>query len=387
MRRALVASAITAAAGWLGVGICFLVDPRRTLFAYLASFGFWFSTAVGALVLVMTGHAIRARWFVALRRLSEVPMATLPVFLLLVLPLLLGASTLYPWAGSLDMFSPEERHLLAEKGAWFSLPFFAGRCLVYLLGFATLAAILTRGSVAQDHAARPEDSVAIGRRLQILSAGGLPAVALLLTFASFDLFMSLEPTWLSTMYGVYVFAGGFLAAQALAAILATAFRHQLLPEVSASHFHALGKLLFSFVIFWAYIAFVQFLIIWIADLPREVRFYLHRTEGSWAAVTWLLVLAHFVVPFALLLSRELKRRPALLAWVAILLILAHRLDFEWLVLPVHDRSGYSPHLADLAAFLAQGGVLVLAGLLAFRGRPAVAVGDPELARSLEYRTR
>ena len=387
MRRALLVSAIAAAAGWPGLLAGFVLDPRRTLFAYLAAFGFYFSTAVGALVLVMTARALRARWFVVLRRLAEAPAATLPLFPLLAVPLLAGAGTLYPWAGPLDAFPAEERHLLAAKAAWLSVPFFAGRCFVYLLVVAALGALLGRGSLAQDHAGSPEAAAAVGRRLQALSAGGLPVVALALTFASFDLFMSLEPTWLSTVYGVYVFAGGFLAALALVAVLAALLRRRLPDEVAASHRHALGKLLLSFVIFWAYIAFVQLLIVWIADVPREIGFYLRRTHGTWAAVTWALALGQFAVPFALLLSRDRKRRPVYLAAVSVLVLLAHRLDFEWLVLPVHDRAGYAPHPADLAALAAQGGLLVLGALFAFRGRAPLAVADPDLARSLEYRTR
>lgn len=388
MRTALLAAAAAAVLGFLGLGAGFVLDPRRTLFAYLSAFGFFLSTAVGALVLVMIARAVRARWFVALRRLAEAPMATLPLFLPLALPLLLGAETLYPWAGGLEGFTEEERRLLAKKAVWLSVPFFSVRCLGYLLVLSALAALLARGSLAQDRAG-PEEAAALDRRLRALSAGALPAVALVVTFASFDLWMSLEPTWFSTVYGVHVFAGGFVAALALTAVLSASLRARgrLPEEVAASHHHALGKLLLAFVIFWGYVAFVQLLIVWMADLPREIGFYLRRTEGSWRAVTWALALSHLVVPLAALLSRDLKRRPVGLAAVGVLLLAAHRLDFDWLVLPVHDRAGYRPHFADLAALLAQGGLLVLAGLLAFRGRTTVPAGDPDLARSLEYRTR
>jgi hypothetical protein len=389
MTRALLLAAVAAAVGWLGLVAGLVLDPRRTLFAYLAAFGCFFSAAVGALLLVMTARAVRARWFVPLRRLAEVPMATLPVFLVLALPVLVGAGTLYPWAGSLEGFSPAERHLIAEKAAWLSVPFFVVRCLVYLAILAGLAALLARGALLQDRAAGTDRTLALDRRLQALSAGGLPAVALVLTFASFDLWMSLEPAWFSTVYGVYVFAGGFLAALALVAVFSAVLRARgrLPAEVAASHHHALGKLLFAMVVFWGYIAFVQLLIVWIADLPREIGYYLRRTEGSWAAVTVALALARFVVPFAVLLSRDVKRHPRQLAAVAGLVLFGHLVDFGWLVLPVRDPGGYRPHPVDLAAFLAVGGVAVLAGLLASRGRATVPVGDPDLARSLEYRTR
>ncbi len=388
MRRALLVAGVAAGVGWLGLLLGFLLEPRRTLFAYLAMYGFGLSTAVGALILVMSAWSIRARWFVVLRRLAEAPMATLPVFVLLLLPLLVGAGTLYPWAGSLEQFPAEERQLVAAKGAWFSVPFFAARCLVYLAALAGLATVLARGSLRQDRAASPEAALDLDRRLQAVSAGGLPAVALIFTFACFDLWMSLEPAWFSTVYGVYVFAGGFVAALALVAVLSAAFRARgkLPEEVAASHHHALGKLLLSFVIFWGYIAFVQFLLIWIADLPREVGFYLRRTEGSWKAVTWALALGHFVVPFAVLLSRDLKRRPKRLALVAVWILAFHLVDFVWLVLPVRDP-GYVLHPVDLVAFLAIAGTASLAGLLAYRGRATVPVGAPDLGGSLEYRTR
>lgn len=389
MRRALVAAAIAAGVGWLGLAIGFALEPRRTLYAYLAVFGFYLTTAVGALAMAMAARSVRARWFVVLLRLAEAPAATLPLFLLLAVPVLVGAGAVYPWAGSLEGFSLEDRRLIARKAGWLSVPFFDVRVVLYLLAFAALAAALVRGSRAQDRAAGPVEAAAIARRLRVLSAAGLPAIGLLLTFASFDLWMSLQPTFVSTVYGIYVFSGGFAAALALIAVLSAALgaRGRLPPEVAASHHHALGKLLLSFVIFWGYIAFVQLLIVWIADVPREIDFYLRRTEGSWAGMTWALALAQFAIPFALLLSRDLKRRPRRLAAVAVLVLVAHFLDFAWLVLPVHDRAGVAPHLVDLAALLAQGGVLVLGGLLAFRGRAAVPAADPDLAASLEYRTR
>jgi hypothetical protein len=389
MKRPLVLAAIAAVVGWAGLGLGFAFDPRRTLFAYLAAFGFYLTTAVGALTMAMAARSVRARWFVALLRLAEAPAATLPIFVLLVVPILVGVGALYPWAGSLDGFPAEERLLIARKAAWLSVPFFDVRLVGYLLAFSGLAAVLVRGSRAQDRAADPAAAAAIARRLRVLSAAGLPAIGLLITWASFDLWMSLQPTFVSTVFGIYVGTGGFVAALALIAVLSATLRARgrLPPEVAASHHHALGKLLLSFVIFWAYIAFVQLLIIWIGDVPREIGFFLRRTEGSWAAMTWALVLAQFAVPFAALLSRNLKRRPRRLAWIAGLVLVGHFLDFEWLVLPVHDRAGVAPHLADLAALLAQGGVLVAGGLLAFRGRATVPAADPDLPASLEYETR
>jgi hypothetical protein len=241
--------------------------------------------------------------------------------------------------------------------------------------------LLCRWSAARDRdPGRP-----VNQKLHVLSAGALPPVAIAVTFASFDWLMSLHPTWVSTMFPVYFFAGGFLGALALlTALTAGAQRAGLLPGISSSHYYALGRLLLAFTIFWAYAAFFQFMLIWMANQPSEVEFYLTRVQGPWSTVTAVLVIVHFLVPFLILLNYRIKRVPLALATVAVWLLVAHYLDVHWLVIPQAGRTGFPYSFLDLGALLAIGGVTAAFGVLRLRGQCLIPINDPALPRALEY---
>jgi hypothetical protein len=224
------------------------------------------------------------------------------------------------------------------------------------------------------------------RRMRALSGGALPLVGLTLTWASFDWTMSLEPDWSSTIYGLYVFAGSFVAALSLVAIMLNGSRNGNLPRTNATpdHAQALGRLLFAMIIFWAYMAFSQLLIYWIGDIPEEVRYYGRRTTGTWTAVTYVLVFGHFVVPFFLLLNRHWKRHPPYLASIGAWMLLMHFVDVYWLILPVHDRAGVRPHWLDLAAILFVGGASSAWILRRYVTAPPLPLHAPDLAEGLTY---
>jgi hypothetical protein len=259
------------------------------------------------------------------------------------------------------------------------VPFFVVRSYVYLGTWSALALILRRTSLAGD--TRPSEGLV--RRARFVSALGLPIMAFTLTFASFDWIMSLNPRWASDMMGVYLFAGaltGAIGATSVAAWLAWRFK-RLPAAVGPDHFHALGRVLFMTVIFWAYIAFCQFVLIWIADMARETTFYADRSQGAWGWAAAALVVIHFVVPFLLLVSRSLKRTPGRLALVGGWLLCAHALDLYWLVLPpLH--AGMNP--LDLAFLVGPAGVCAAFGAWLFLGALPVPTHDPALAESLRY---
>jgi hypothetical protein len=227
--------------------------------------------------------------------------------------------------------------------------------------------------------------LAVNDRLYALSAFGLPPVALALAFASFDWLMSLSPLWFSTMFPIYYFAGGFLGALALLTVVtALVSRSGLLPGISSSHYYALGRLLLAFTIFWAYAAFFQLLLIWIANRPDESEYYLKRVEGPFRTVSAMLVIVHFVIPFLLLLNYQIKRAGGALAAVAVFLLLAHYIDVHWLVVPEAGRAGFPYSYLDLGALLAEGGLTVAFAVYRLRGRFLVPINDPALPESLEY---
>jgi hypothetical protein len=368
-RRVVAWSLILAAVGLVVLVVGLLVDPRRTWFAYLTAWSFAVSVCIGALVLLMSGHAAKASWMVVTRRLSEAVVGALPLQAVLFVPICLALAQIYPW-----VLHPDER-----KRRYLSVGFFVARSVVYFVVFIGIGALLRRWSRANDE--RP--SMRLVHRMRALGGGGLPLVALTLTWASFDWLMSLQPRWSSTIFGLYVFAGAFTGAVALVAIMmALVHLHRGVP-ITPDHAQAVGRLLFAMIIFWAYMAFSQLLIYWIADLPHEVTFYGVRTAGTWTPIAYLLACGHLVVPFFLLLNRHWKRRTDYLASVAAWVLMMHFVDVYWLVLPVVDRAGFRPHLVDLGALLFVGGVSC-AWIVRQVVRAAPLPQDPELAEGLAY---
>ncbi|WP_437292467.1 hypothetical protein [Sorangium sp. So ce426] len=358
------------------------VDRERLFYAYLAAYAFAVTTAVGALLFLMICHAMAATWPVAVRRLAEAIVGTLPLLCALFVPLLFGLGALYgEWLRPESIPDEHVRSIVLHKTPYLNLPFFLVRTGIYFTVWLVFGALLRRGSIQGDATPALADS----RRLRVISVAGLPPVALTLSFAAFDWLMSLAPTWVSTMFPVYVFAGGFVASIALLTVLAfAAERAGLLPGLNASHYYALGRLLLAFTIFWAYAAFFQLLLIWIANRPEEVEFYVLRSHGPWAVVSLILVLTRFVIPFLILLNYRIKRRPAWLSAVAAWIFVAHYLDMHWLVAPEAPGARAPFHWLDAAALLAVVGSCVAFTVLRVRGKPLVPVNDPALPAAFRY---
>ena len=233
-----------------------------------------------------------------------------PVLAVLFVPIALGLEHVYVWADPPADLSAHERHVLHAKAGWLNAPGFVIRSVLYLAVFAIAAEVLRRWSRARDGVVPGADAEAEQRRFRMFAAAMLPPVGLAITFAAFDWLMSLQPSWFSSMFGVYYFAGGFGAGIAVLAILARHLYATTVPgTITPHHFHALGRLLFAFVVFWAYTSYFQGFLIQIADRPNEVTFYLVRLRGGWDLVLWAVLIAHFALPFLLLLPRRLKLRP------------------------------------------------------------------------------
>ena len=366
--------------GTAGLLIGAAVDRAQLFLAYLVAYAYVASIAVGALIFLMIGHAMRAGWPVAVRRLTETITAVMPLLAVLFVPLLFGLSTLYPWLRPDTVASEHARHLIEHRRPYLNLPFFLVRAALYLAIWIAVAALLRRWSLRRDAGARTDD----GPRMQALSAGALPAVGLAMSFASFDWLMGLEASWYTTMYPVYYFAGGFLGAIALLTIAAFAAQRAGLVPLGESHYYALGRLLLAFTIFWAYAAFFQFMLIWIANIPEEAEFYTVRMRAPWSVVSVMLLVLNFALPFLVLLSYRLKRRPAYLTAVAVWLLAFHYVDVHWLAAPTFRGEGLTYHWLDLAALAAVGGASVAFAAWRLRGRPALPVNDPRLPEALRY---
>lgn len=362
--------------------------PGRAMFSYLWAFEFVLSIALGGMGVVLIDHLTRAGWSVVVRRVGETAMATLPLFVLLAVPLFtIGMHQLYPWSHETDAILEKKRWFLTE-------PFFFGRAALYLVVWVVLSQVLYRASVRRDATAdgSPEQK-SLTHRMWTVSAGGMALYAMTLSFAAIDWVMSLQPHWYSTIWGVYFFAGSILAFYAFSILVNLGLQKAGLVKtaVTTEHFHDLGKYMFGFNVFWAYIAFSQFILIWYANIPEETIFYMERLEGGWEIISYALPVLHFFLPFGLLMSRHVKRNRKALGYLAVWILVVHALDLFWLILPnfgAHGEGHHTPHFAftatDGLALVGMLGAFLAAYGFLLRRAKVIAVGDPRLFESLAH---
>lgn len=355
------------------------VTPVQFFRSYLFACVFWTGIALGCLAVLMLRYVTGGAWGVPIRRPLESATRTLPLVALLFIPLLFGLNHLYEWARPEDLARDP---LLAHKTRYLNVSFFVGRGVVYVAAWLLLAFFLNRWSLEQDRT----PSARVNRKLQVLSSGGLVAYGLTITFWSIDWLMSLEPHWYSTMYGVLLIAGQALSGLAFViAVTILLARYKPLSEVvSPERLHDLGKLLLAFVMFWAYVAFSQYLIIWAGNLPEEIPWYLRRLQGGWGWFGIALIVLHFALPFLLLLSADANRNPRILASVAALVVAMRAVDLFWLVRPVFSPGRFRIHWLDVAAPVGIGGIWLAVFLWQLLERPLLPRNDPEFAEALEH---
>jgi hypothetical protein len=362
----------------LSLAAGFLFDHGQFLRSYLLGWLFWVGIAVGSLGLALLNHLTGGLWGLVPRRLHEAAGRTIPGMAVLFLPVLFGLGSLYPWARP-DLVAADEE--LKLKALYLNVPFFVGRAALYLAVWGVLAHLLSRWSLQQD----PGAEASRARRLRTLSGPGLVLLSLTTTFAAVDWGMSLAPRWFSTMYGILFIVGWTLSALSFTIVLLALLgaeppMSQALRPVTVQD---LGKLLLTFTMLWGYVNFSQFLIVWSGNLSEETPFYVHRLHGAWQTVAIALVVFHFALPFALLLSRDLKRNARSLGAVAVLMLVMQLVDLFWLIAPDLAGHGYEAvplrvHWMDLAATLGLGGLWIFLFARQVRGRPILPVGEPEV---------
>jgi hypothetical protein len=368
-QRALIAAIAGLVVGGIGV----LLD--RSQFAQSVLIAFWFVTglSLGSLALLMLQHMTGGQWGLVSRRIYEAGARLLPLSLVLFVAVVLLAPQLYLWA------RPEghANHAIEHRGAYQTLTWFVIRGVIYYAIWFFCLWNLDRWSAAQD---RGEVGVteADTRRFRVISAPGLLIYVLSMSLASFDWGMSLDPEWFSTIYGLIQVVGQGLNALAfgVAVLALLSPREPMNHVVRTSNFHDLGKLILAFVMLYAYFSFSQFLIIWAGNLPEEIPYYLERLRNNWEPVTVFLVFGHFFLPFALLLSRDLKRRPHLLARVAWMIVGIRLLTDVWLIAPAFNQSGTPISLANVGVPLCFGGLWVFLFSQQLARRPLVPINDP-----------
>jgi len=381
-RPALIFSAILAV---IGIGGALAVASAtengidRLLETYLVTFAFFLSISLGGLFFVLLQHCTRAGWSVVVRRVAEAVAANVVLMAVLAIPVVLGMHHLYHWA---DTAAAAHDPLLAGKIGFLNPTFFTIRLVLYFVIWIALASFLYRTSVAQDESGDP----ALTLRMERLSAPGMVLFALSLNFAAFDLLMSLDPHWFSTIFGVYYFSASVVAFFAVMPKILVALQTQglLKNAVTVEHYHDFGKLLFGFVVFWAYIAFSQYMLIWYANVPEETEWFLKRQTGEWTTVSLILIFGHFVIPFLLLVSRKVKRRPLLLAITGGFVAAMCWIDIYWLVIPEFSPGVARFGLIDIFCFLGMNGLYTAVLVLRLRRHSLVPEKDPRLAESLAF---
>ncbi len=351
--------------------------------SWLVATMFVTSLSVGALFFVIIQHLTRAGWSVVVRRIAELIAANVGASALFIAPLVvwaaLGHGTLWSWA---DPAAAATDAVLAKKAVFLEGRFFALRAIVYFGAWWGISRWLLARSTEQDGRSDAEPTLALERR----AAPAMVAFAITVSLAAFDLLMSIEPKWSSTIFGVYFFAGSVLSFFAVA-ILALRFlqaRGFFAKSVNVEHYHDLGKFLFAFTFFWGYIAFSQFMLIWYADQPEETIWFHERFAGSWRFVSATLLVGHFILPFAGLLSRHAKRRLVVLTCWAAWMLVMHATDLFWLVMPSLQKDGALLQPIDVAAFVAVLGLWLFALTRLARDRSLIPTGDPRLPESLAF---
>lgn len=363
--------------------------------AYLVGYMFWLNMGLGSLLLLMIQHLSGGAWGVIIRRVLESSVKNIWWMALFFIPVLLGMHSLYEWT-HLDIVKHD--HVLQLKEPYLNTPFFIARLVVYFLVWIGIAFLLVRWSTEQDRTANPR----IPGRMRNLSGPGIVLFFLCMTFAGVDWLMSLEPHYYSTMYGPIVMIGQVLGAMAftIAIIVLLMGIPPLSGVINVGHLHDLGKLMFAFTMFWAYINFSAFLITWSANLAEEVPWYMRRMTGGWQYIAAGLIAFHFVVPFLFLLSRHIKRNPRTLIVAAIWIIAIRFVDLSFLIMPsaMHDhaevltnpRLKFTSHLNPLELLIALGVMLAIGGVwltMFFRNlasRPLLPVNDPYLQEAINF---
>ncbi len=386
-KAALVALVALGVAAALGMG---KNDGFKSfLHSYLTAYMVGLAIGIGSLWWVTLQNLVNAHWSVVVRRVGELYANTLPVLGLLslpiVIPTVMGSDVLYAWANHATV---EADHLLHHKSGYLNPTAFLIRIVIYFGFFTLLGGFFLKSSLNQDKSGKGD----IVGKMRVTAGPSMLLLALALTFCAIDLVMSLDAHWFSTIFGVYYFASCVLSVHATLALslMWLQSKGRLTQSVTTEHYHDLGKMMFAFTIFWAYIGFSQFMLYWYANLPEETAWFKQRFEGDWGTLAWTLLFGHFVIPFFGLLSRHIKRNKKTLAFWAIWVLFMVYLDMYWLVMPtLEGHGGHEGHPESFGVI----DILCLVGVLsavvataAFRARNVnlIPVKDPRLERSLAF---
>jgi hypothetical protein len=363
------------------------VAPESFYSAYLTGYMFWLGLSLGCMAILMLYHLVGGAWGTVIRRLLESGMMTLPLMFVLFIPILLNLPKLYFWARPDGLSDPKIADI---AHSYLNFNGVLIRYIAYFVIWIGMAYFLNRWSSEQDSIAGQSTL-----RFRALSSIGLVIYSLTISFAVIDWVMSLQARWISTIYGMLFIAGEALSAFCFCVVIENILskRRPMSGYISDTEVHDHGKLMLAFVMVWAYFNFSQWLIIWAGNLPEEIPWYQRRMNGGWEYVGLFLVLFHFAVPFALLLSRQLKRKVGSLVYLASWLLLMRITDIYWHVEPgvsIVNAKGISPlyptfHMSWVfpVIVIGMGGLWLAYFFQNLRSRPLLAVNAPQTLRLLQ----
>lgn len=331
------------------------IRPGEFYRAYLLGFIAWLGVALGSMAILMIRHLTGGGWGMVIRRILGAAMRTLPLLAALFIPVVLGMKRLYIWAQPLDLIQDKHlrEHLKDITQTYLTTRGFIVRAIIYFAIWNLLSFLLTKWSKETDRAGAPDNT----SRFKAVSGPGLILYAFTISFAAIDWVMSLDPSWISTIFGLIILIGEVLSAMCFAVVVERIlYNYKPMSEMLRPDFvHDHGKWMLTFVMVWAYFSFSQWLIIWAGNLPAEITFYLKRLSGGWGYIGLILALFHFAVPFTILLSRPFKRDIRKLAWLAAWLMLMRYLDLLWIIEPNFSAT-FSLTWADVVVPVAIGGL-------------------------------
>jgi len=350
-QRSLIIGVIFSIAALIGA----FLQPKVFFRGYLVSYMDWLGVTLGSMAILILRHLTGGGWGMVIRRVMGAAMRCLPLMAVLFVPIAFGIPQLYIWAQPLDSIAdPKLRAHLAEiTKSYLSPGLFITRAVIYFAIWGVLIFLLSKWSREQNQPPVRDNSA----KFKAVAGPGLILYGFTISFAAIDWVMSLDPSWVSTIFGLVILAGELLAAVCFAVVIERILvRYQPMSELLRPDFvHDHGKLMLTFVMVWAYFSFSQWLIIWAGNLPEEITWYMRRLHGGWEYVGLFLILFHFAVPFVFLLSRPFKRDVTRLVWLAAGLLVVRYIDLFWVIEPTFSTT-FTITWADIVVPFGMGGL-------------------------------
>jgi hypothetical protein len=366
--------------GLIALILAFL-RPEQFFRAYLLGFMCWLGVSLGSMAILMIRHLTGGGWGMVIRRILGAAMRTLPLLALLFIPIILGMHKLYIWAQPLDQIADKHlrEHLDDITKTYLTTNGFVIRAIFYFAIWNLLSYLLSHWSRQTDRAGAADNT----ERFKAVAGPGLILYGFTISFAAIDWVMSLDPSWISTIFGLVILIGEVLSAMCFAVVVERIlFNYKPMSEMLSPDFvHDHGKWMLTFVMVWAYFNYSQWLIIWAGNLPSEITYYMRRLNGGWGYVGLFIVIFHFAIPFGTLLSRPFKRNIRKLVWLAVWLMLMRYLDLFWIIEPNFSTT-FHVTVADIVVPIAIGGFWLAYFFRNLGSLPLLPLYDPSAGEVL-----